>query len=345
MLPSLLYVGNHLQNSRTNASYSAVLGPLLEQSGFEIHYSSNKNNKMLRLLHMLWSTFSARKKADMVLIDTYSTRNFYYVLLVSQLCRFMKLPYVPILHGGNLPIRLKNSPKLSKSIFKNAYFNVSPSIYLKTIYEEFGYQNVEYVPNAITIEKYKNQKNTFDKPRLLWVRSFSDIYNPTLAVAVLNELKQRGYDATLCMVGPDADGSLSKVKAIANNLNVLVTFTGKLTKEAWIELSSNYNVFINTTNFDNTPVSVIEAMALGLPVVSTNVGGMPYLIANGVDGLLVAPNDKVAMANAVTSLFEDVSQTEAMVVKSREKVERFDWNEVEKRWKELLTRPNVSSPE
>lgn len=335
-MKNLLYVGNHLQNSQSNASYSAVLGPLLEQSGYELQYTSHKNNKVLRLLEMLWTTFSTRKKTDLVLIDTYSTQNFYYAVLVGQLCRVLRLPYVPILHGGNLPNRLKNSPKLSKRLFKNAFTNVSPSLYLKTIYEEFGYGNVIYIPNTISIKNYPFDKRNFDTPRLLWVRSFSEIYNPELAVEVLHELRQRGYDATLCMVGPDTDGSLSRVKALAASLNVAVTFTGKLTKATWIDLSKDYNVFINTTNFDNTPVSVIEAMALGISVVSTNVGGMPYLIENGVDGVLVAPNDKVAMVEAVEGLFEDLSRTAGMVVRAREKVEGFDWGKVRGRWEEVL---------
>ena len=335
-MKNLVYVGNHLQNSQTNLSYSAVLGPLLEQGGYEVRYTSDKTNKVLRLLDMLWTTLMFRKKTDLVLIDTYSTQNFYYAVLVSQLCRLLKLPYIPILHGGNLPNRLKSSPKLSRILFMNANVNVSPSLYLKECFEKAGYQNVVYIPNTISIAHYPQHNKTFDKPRLLWVRSFSEIYNPALAVKVLHELRHRGYDATLCMVGPDADGSLAEVKALAERLSVSVMFTGKLTKAEWIALSEDYNVFINTTNFDNMPVSVIEAMALGLPVVSTNVGGMPYLIEDGEDGLLVAPSDKVAMADAICSLFEDVVQTEARLVRAREKVEGFDWGRVRGLWEGLL---------
>src|SRR5690606_8649342 len=105
--------------------------------------------------------------------------------------------------------------------------------------------------------------------------------------------------------------------------------------------SKDYNVFINTTNFDNMPVSVIEAMALGLPVVSTNVGGMPYLIDDGEDGLLVAPNDKMAMTDAICLLFEDVVRTEARVVRARNKVESFDWSRVKGLWEALLGRDEL----
>lgn len=335
-MKNLLYIGNKLNNISTNITSVDTLGKLLEDEGYDIKYASAKNNPVLRLLDMIWSVIVYAKKVDFVLIDTYSTLNFYYAVLVSQLCRVLKLPYIPILHGGNLPNRLKKSPKLSQILFKNARINVSPSLYLKSVFEEYGFDNVVYIPNTISIKNYPFDKKILDKPKLLWVRSFSEIYNPTLAVEVLHELRLRGYDASLCMVGPDADGSLSKVKSLTNDLNVLVTFPGKLSKQAWIELSKDYNLFINTTNFDNMPVSVIEAMALGLPVVSTNVGGMPYLIEEGMEGILVPAKDYMAMADAVEALFKDVSKTEAMVVKAREKVEEFDWGNVKGLWEEVL---------
>ena len=97
-----------------------------------MYSSSHKKNILIRLIDMLWMCFKYRKSADYVLIDTYSTLNFYYAYFVSQLCRVLKLKYVPILRGGNLPERLKSSSKLSKSIFNNAFINVAPSLYIKS---------------------------------------------------------------------------------------------------------------------------------------------------------------------------------------------------------------------
>ena len=103
------------------------------------------------------------------------------------------------------------------------------------------------------------------------------------------------------MVGPDKDGSLSVVKQKATDLDVLdsIYFTGRLSKKEWISKSCDFSFFINTTNADNTPVSVMEAMALGFPVITTNVGGIPYLFINGVEGIQVPANDANAMADAI----------------------------------------------
>jgi glycosyltransferase involved in cell wall biosynthesis len=314
-----------------------TLGQLLSQEGYSLAYASPFNNKVLRLIHMLYTIWLQRRQTNYVLIDTYSTHNFYYAVLVSRLCSWLKLPYIPILHGGNLPARLQNYPFLSSLIFKNAYLNVSPSPFLQQAFENYGYQNVIYIPNTIEIKHYDYDLKNYEQIKLLWVRSFSKIYNPTLAVKVLKSLQTNGYPAELCMVGPDSDGSLKVVEQLAMQLKVSVKFTGKLDKPVWIALAKDYNMFINTTNFDNTPVSVIEAMALGLPVVSTNVGGMPYLIEDEKEGLLVNPDDVEAMTRAIIKLYHNQNLVIKLTTNARQKVEQFDWEVVKDLWVEVLS--------
>jgi glycosyltransferase involved in cell wall biosynthesis len=138
------------------------------------------------------------------------------------------------------------------------------------------------------------------------------------------------------MVGPDSDGCLNDVKEYAKSLGLKVTFTGKLNKEDWISLSKNYNIFINTTNFDNTPVSVIEAMALGLPVISTNVGGMPFLIENQKTGILVAPNSIESFVTEINKIMTSPEKANHLAMVARKKVEDFDWSRIKTQWIKVL---------
>ena len=157
-----------------------------------------------------------------------------------------------------------------------------------------------------------------------------------MAITVFSELKKEFPNAKLCMVGPDKENLIEECKAFAKSLNVEVTFTGKLSKEEWIELSKNYSVFLNTTHFDNTPISVIEAMALGLPVVSTNVGGIPFLLEDKENALLVNDNDAQAMVDAIKLLLSDTNFTKNIVQNARNYVENFDWEKVKYKWFEIL---------
>lgn len=334
----LLYIGNKLAGSNATVTTIDSLSDKLCSEGFKVTTSSSVKNRILRLLDMLFSVFKNRNIVDLVLIDTYSTQNFWYAISVAWLCRIFKLPYIPILHGGNLPDRLKSNKKSCDTYFKNAMANVAPSYYLKEIFEKAGYNNLILIPNSLEIEKYPFFERNIETPKLLWVRSFSEIYNPKLAISIFGKLKEKYPDAGLCMVGPEKDGSLAECKVLAENLQLDVKFTGLLPKKDWVQLSKNYNIFINTTNFDNMPVSVIEAMALGLPVISTNVGGIPKLIANGEEGILVAPKNAKQFVDAVEKLMGDRPTVDYLTKNARQKAKTFDWKSVKKSWISLLNR-------
>lgn len=333
----ILYIGNNLRNNKTNVSSIRTLGPLLENIDYKVEYASHFRIKLIRLLHMIYALLSKSFNVDYVIIDTYSTLNFYYAFIISQLCRLMAVKYIINLNGGNLPNRLSKSPILSKAIFKNAYINIAPSNYLLQSFKSFGYTNLKHIPNTIEIKNYPFKIRDNNKIKLLWVRSFSKIYNPELAVLILKKLLDNGFDASLCMIGPDVDGSLKKVEALAKELHVEVKFTGKLTKKEWTKRSEDFSFFINTTNFDNMPVSVIEAMALGLPVISTNVGGMPYLIENEIDGILVEPNNVDEFVKAIKKLKYNREIASSLATAARKKVEAFDWAIIKKEWHQVLS--------
>lgn len=332
----LLYLGNRLSKHGFNKTTIETLGLHLEQEGFGVYYASNKKSFPFRMLDMMWSVVLYRKQVSYILIDTYSTKAFWYAFVCSLLARVLNIKYIPILHGGDLPNRLKNNPKLCRMVFANAYQNVAPSGYLKQAFESAGFTNVIHIPNSIEIDKYEFKAREKLTPKLLWVRAFATIYNPEMAVKVLFELQRKYPNALLTMVGPDKDGSLQTTKAFADYINCKVSFTGQLSKEDWWQLASEHDIFINTTHFDNTPISVMEAMALGLPVVSTNVGGIPYLLADKENALLVNDDDDKAMTEAICSLLEDQQKASDLTLNARHFIEQMDWNVVKEEWKRVL---------
>lgn len=332
----LLYLGNQLSKYGFNTTTIETLGLQLEQDGFGIYYASDKKSFPLRMLDMMWSVIRYRKQVSYILIDTYSTKAFWYAFVCSQLARVFNINYIPILHGGDLPNRLKNNPKICRMVFANAYQNVAPSGYLKQVYESAGFTNVVHIPNSIEIKKYKFKERKEFAPKLLWVRAFATIYNPEMAIKVLFELQRKYPNATLTMVGPDKDGSLQTTKAFADYTNCKVNFTGQLAKEDWWQLASEHDIFINTTHFDNTPISVMEAMALGLPVVSTNVGGIPYLLTDKENALLVSDNDDRAMTVAILNLLNDKVRANQLAKNARTFIEQMDWQVVKQSWISLL---------
>lgn len=333
----ILYIGNKLEKSGRTPTTVDTLS--LQFGEFaEVISVSDRMNVALRFWDMCCSVFKHRD-ADYVVIDTYSTLAFYFAFAVSCCCRLLSKRYIPILHGGSLPERLDHSPKMSRLLFGRSFRNISPSGYLKAEFEKRGYGNIDVIPNNIEVSNYKFTVRDQYRPRLLWVRSFAEIYNCGMAVEVLNLVLKRYPEATLCMIGPDKDGSMAKTVDLANKYGIgdSLKITGQMTKEEWHKISEEYDIFISTTNFDNTPVSVIESMALGLPVVSTNVGGMPYLIENGVDGYLTEKGNPQMMAEKIFEITSSPEATQEIVGKARKKAESFAWGCVSELWRGVFT--------
>ncbi|OEY71641.1 glycosyltransferase family 4 protein [Salegentibacter salarius] len=335
-MKNLLYIGNELEPRGGAPTSIDRLTPLLKKEGFEVKTSSAKENQLLRLSEMMTSIIRNKSWADVVLIDTYSTRNFWYAVLTAELCSKLELDYILLLHGGDLPGRLKSNPKLSASLFKKAKLNIAPSRYLFKVFQQAGFVNIIYIPNSIFLKDYSFKIRKVIKPKLFWVRAFAEIYNPMLAIKVLEELLKEYPEAELCMVGPEKDESYKECLNYAESNKLPVKFPGKLAKQEWTDLSKEYDIFLNTTNVDNTPVSLIEAMALGLPIISTNVGGIPYLLQDQGTGLLVSPNDKKAMLDAIKKLLQNTELTENLSQNARHQSQKFDWEIVKEEWKKVL---------
>jgi len=335
--PSLLYVGNKLSHYGFTPGVIDTLGPLLENEGYKVAYAGTYKIQAIRFIEIILKVVFIGRKANYILIDTYSTSAFWFAYFAGSIARLFKVPYIPLLHGGDLPRRLAKSKRVCQRLFNHSYVNVAVSGYLKHEFEERGIK-VTLIPNIINIKNYPFKLREKMRPRLLWVRSFHRQYNPNMAADVLKKLSRIYPEAELCMVGPDKDGSMEDFRNYVNELGMgeQIKITGLLKKEEWIKLAEDYDFFINTTNVDNTPISVIEAMALGLNVISTDPGGIPFLLNNDIDSVLVQQDDACAMAVEIEKLIKNSGKVSALSKAARDKAEGFDYIHVLNQWCELL---------
>ena len=333
---NLVYIGNHLRSSAKNPTYSTRLISRLKTEGFSVVASSSHNNKLLRFLDMWMTVVKHRRRCDYLLIDTYSTLNFYYAIVIGWWARRFKLLYIPILHGGNLPNRIKTNPKILKRFCQGAYTVVSPSAYLADQFESAEICKVEIVRNAIDLSRYTPTANNIFAPNLVWLRAFLPLYNPQLAIQAFQRIQSKFPTASLIMAGPGDPQILEECQTLATEYKLTVDFPGKINQEQWIGFGQKATVFLNTSTTDNQPLSVLEAQAMGLPVVSTAVGGMPFLIENGSDGFLVDQHEPDAMADAILKILSDESLYKSMREKALSRAQQHDWPLILEKWKSIL---------
>ena len=125
---------------------------------------------------------------------------------------------------------------------------------------------------------------------------------------------------------------LSKKYGIEDNIN----FLGYLSKTEWIKISRDHDIFINTSKIDNMPVSIIEMMALGLPIVSTDVGGIPFILEHGKNSLLVKNNDEQNMASQIKYLIEKPCFVGQISMRAFEDSKSFSTDLVIPKWSRII---------
>lgn len=336
--PGVLLVGNHLAGGVAARTVGGELARRLAEAGWQVFTTSSAHARLLRLGDMVATVWRRRREYAVAQVDVYSGPAFVWAEVVSRELTVLGKPFVLTLHGGNLPIFADRWPGRVQRLLMSAAAVTTPSNYLGEAMAPYGGQ-LRTLPNGLSLASYRFRAREPLRPRLLWLRAFHRTYNPALGPAVLARLVADVPDVTLTMVGPDdGDGSRAEALRVAETAGVLprLQLPGVVPRTdvpAWMDRG---DIFLNTANVDNTPVSVLEAMAAGLCIVSTAVGGIPYLLEHERDALLVPPNDADAMANAVRRLLADPVLAARLARAANTKVNACDWTAIVPQWDALL---------
>lgn len=334
----ILFIGNFLKPAHGSASVSGELAKRMAAKNHMVYAVSKISNRFYRLIDMFSYTLVKANKVDLAVVDVFSGNAFIWSAITGNLLFILKIPFILILRGGNLPEYSSRHRTMVISLLHKAKFVVAPSLYLFTKLLSYR-EDIHIIGNPIDLVQYKNRVVENPRPKLLWLRAIHKIYNPCLAVKVVYKLHEEFSNLQLEMVGPDKkDGSLEEINTLAGNLGIkeFVQILGAVEKTRVPSIIIENDIFLNTTNFDNTPVSVLEAMACGLCIVSTNVGGIPYLLEHEVDALLVPPEDPPAMAAAVRRILTEPGLAARLSQNARYKAEQFDWSLILPRWEALF---------
>jgi len=336
----LLLVGNFLSRQGQVPQLCEELADRFEMEGWSVLRTSSKPGKVARLAEMVVTAFRRRSEFDLAQIDLFSGSAFVWAEIVALVLRAARKPFVLTLHGGGLPEFSARYPTRVRRLLGSAAAVTCPSPYLAEQMREFR-SDIEVLPNPLDLSRFEFHPRDSPRPRLVWLRAFHEVYRPWLAVEVLGLLAATYPEARLTMYGPDkADGSKEKTEGAIrrSGLEERVSLGGAIPAEEVPSSLQDGDVFLNSSKIDNAPRSVVEAMACGLCVVSTNVGGVPHLMRDGKEGLLVAPDDPREMAGAVRRILEEPALAATLSRGGLEVARKHDWAVVYPRWERLFNR-------
>jgi len=209
---------------------------------------------------------------------------------------------------------------------------VVPSEYLRGVFASHGY-TTKMIPNIIDADRFVYRERAPLQARLLSTRNLEPYYRVDNTIEALALLRQSKPEATLWIAGDGSERPRLE-RTVAERKLGGVQFHGFVDNARIASLYDQRDVFLNSSVLDNQPVSLLEAFAAGLPVVTTAPGDVASMVRNGETGLIVPPADPAAMADAVTALIDDAPRALALVRAAREAVRSYSWASVRDAWAE-----------
>jgi L-malate glycosyltransferase len=210
---------------------------------------------------------------------------------------------------------------------------VVPSAYLQEVFASHGYRTC-VIPNIIDLERFYHRDRLPLRPLLLSVRNLEWHYGIDNTILAFASLKTSFPEATLVIAGYGSEEG--PLRRVVEQLGLSgVEFVGPIDPGALPTLYDAADIFVNSSVVDNQPVSILEAFAAGLPVVSTPTGDIAAMVRHEETGLLVEPADPPGMAEALRRLLEDPNLTLRMARRARREVARYTWQCVREQWRAL----------
>ena len=260
----------------------------------------------------------------------------YYAYLIAALPpmllgRVFGRPVLLNYHSGEALDHLERWPLSRWSMSALTDLIVVPSDYLVGIFARFGI-HAEAIVNFVDTDLYSYRERRHVHPRVFSNRNLEPMYNVACSINAFSRIQKLHPKASLVIAGDGSERRLLEDLVAALGLSN-VRFVGRISPLEMAALYDASDIYVNASNIDNMPLSIIEAFSAGLPVVSTNAGGIPVVVSHERNGLLVACENDVAIADAVLRYIDEPDFAFRIAAAARlECVDRYVWARVREEW-------------
>jgi glycosyltransferase involved in cell wall biosynthesis len=213
---------------------------------------------------------------------------------------------------------------------------VVPSGYLVDVFRDFGLP-AQSISNFVPIESLPYRRRTALAPVFFSNRNLEALYNVGCTIRAFAAVQAEYPDASLTLAG---DGAMrQELEALVASLSLRnVRFIGRVAPSEMGRLYDAADIYLNSPDIDNMPGSIIEAFACGIPVVTTDAGGIPYVVTHERTGLMVPRDDARGMADAAIRLLRDDALALRIGDEARAECQRrYVWPAVRREWEQLYT--------
>lgn len=327
----ILVIGPIFNTASGPGGVGGKLFTQLQREGYPVIKSSAIRNKAGRFLDIFLTVLGKCRAYDIILLQGFGLLAFVMEDIVGRIASLLNKPIVYTVHGGAFHEFYEQYPNWCRRVLSRMTLINTPSKFLQAFLIHKGHPT-EYIPNYIDLSLFPFYKGPRASCKLLWVRAFHDIYHPELAIEMIEILKQKYPEIHLTMVGPD-QGLQKKCEAIIveKGLSEHITITGPIPNHQLSQYFQSHTIYLNTTRYESFGVALIEAGACGIPIISTEVGEIPYIWTNG-DNIVFAQRAPHDFADKISELLENPSHCRQLGMQARKNAEQFTWEQVGPYW-------------
>jgi glycosyltransferase involved in cell wall biosynthesis len=303
------------------------------EEGFFVHRFKTSKIPILRTVSYCIKSFFVVKKInpDIVHIQT-----IFLALSGLLIKKFLRKPYVVYGRGSDvyLPWRFKNL--ISKPILKTADGVIGLTEDMKSEIQKIWNREVFVIPNGIDLKRFDNLSKEYLRSKLerneekiiLFVGTLRPVKGLKYLIEAMKIITDKSKNSRLFIVGDGEERGYLENLVRNLNLEKYVKFVEKVPNEEVPEYMAASDVFVLPSLSEGFPVTVVEAMASGLPIVATDVRGLSEIIKNGENGFLVEPKNSIEIAEKVLLLLEDDELRRRISRNNKEEVKRYSWENI-----------------
>ena len=285
---------------------------------------------IFRLIPYLRRLWQAIGNASIVHVMANSGWSWYlYAAPAIQIAHFRKIPSIINYRGGGAGEFLRKSSKRVLPTLAKTQALVLPSGFLLRVFQEFGISG-RIVPNIVDLSRFSptEQELSSSSPHIVVTRNLESIYGIDVALKAFKLVLVQFPTARMTIAGTGDQAKSLQQMARELAIDRQVEFVGRLGREEVVALYKTANVLFNASRIDNMPNSLLEALASGVPIVTTNAGGIPHMVQHRETALLVDIDDFSAMADATLSVLKDAQLRSKLIENGLAEARKYAWESV-----------------
>lgn len=295
------------------------------EEAYHVEVFSTKGNSLKRVV-LFFSLLSKARKFDVLHMHGCSGRGFLPIVYGIIVGKFWRKRIVVTYHGGGADAFFAKHVKWVRFWLMKADERVVLSGFLKAVFAKYDIPSC-IIPNVVELKNdvYIERKEIL--PRFISMRHLRYLYNIPCILRAFERVQKQIPQAELVLLG-DGDKRKELESYVVEHGLEHVRFIGQVPNEKIGEYLQKSDVMLSSPREDNMPVSLLEAFSAGVLVISSNVGGVPYLVEHGRTGLLFESDNDSDMADQMLWALSHQSESLQMIKNAKEEVKQYSWEKV-----------------